>query len=80
MKQGFNFGLFPRRQGGNHRIAGVTANLGSTKGRGSSTRMFNYCKQRTRDYTNGISQFINVAPPPPFGIARVPKALSTGAM
>ena len=44
MKQGFNLGLFVRGKGGNHRIANVTINLGSTKGRGSATRMFNYCK------------------------------------
>ena len=46
MKPGFNLGLFVRGKGGNHRIANATINLGSTKGRGSSTRMFNYCTKR----------------------------------
>ena len=59
MKQGFNLGLFPRRQGGNHRIAGVTAKLGSTKGRGSSTRMFNYCNKR-ESYGFCLNQFIKI--------------------
>ena len=36
-----------KRFGGNNKIAGVSVNLGATKGRGSSTRMFNYCKQRS---------------------------------
>jgi hypothetical protein len=46
MPKGFNLGLFVRGKGGNHRIADVTINLGCTKGRGSSTRMFNYCNKR----------------------------------
>ena len=46
MKQGFNLGLFVRGKGGNDKIAAATINLGSTKGRGSSTRMFNYCNKR----------------------------------
>jgi hypothetical protein len=46
MNIGFNLGLFVRGKGGNDRIAAATINLGSTKGRGSSTRMFNYCKKR----------------------------------
>ena len=60
MVKRFNLGLFPRRQGGNHKIANVTVNLGSTKGRGSSTRMFNFCKQTTPQPWNCINQFIKV--------------------
>jgi hypothetical protein len=60
MFKSFNLGLFPRRQGGNHRIADVTINLGSTKGRGSSTRMFNYCKQTNPQPENCIYKFIKV--------------------
>lgn len=45
MNIGFNLGLFVRGKGGNDRISAATINLGSTKGRGSSTRMFNYCKK-----------------------------------
>jgi hypothetical protein len=59
MKQGYNLGLFQRRQGGNHRIADVTINLGSTKGRGSSTRMFNYCNKRESKFYC-LNQFIKI--------------------
>ena len=56
-KYGYNFGLFVRGKGGNHKIAAATINLGSTKGRGSSTRMFNYCKKR-ESYGFCLNQFI----------------------
>jgi hypothetical protein len=59
MKTGFNLGLFVRGKGGNHRIANATINLGSTKGRGSSTRMFNYCTKRESN-TYCINQFIKI--------------------
>jgi hypothetical protein len=53
----FNLGLNQKHFGGNHRLAGVSINLGNTKGRGSSTRMFNYCNKK-ENYTNCINQFI----------------------
>lgn len=59
MLKQFDMGLFPRRQGGNHKIATVTLSLGSTKGRGSSTRMFNYCTQYTKTPSICINQFIS---------------------
>jgi len=55
----FNLGLFQKKFGGNHRIANATINLGSTKGRGSSTRMFNYCTKRESNMYC-LNQFINV--------------------
>jgi hypothetical protein len=63
----FNLGLFQKKFGGNNKIAGVSINLGSTKGRGSTTRMFNYCTQHSANPSGCINQFINVAPatPPP---------------
>ena len=51
--------------GANRPIVEGTINLGSTKGRGSSTRMFNYCNQRSANPSECINQFINVAAPPP---------------
>ena len=54
----FNLGLNQKRFGGNHKIANVSINLGNTKGRGSSTRIFNYCKQRSQNPSECISQFI----------------------
>jgi hypothetical protein len=56
----FNLGLNQKHFGGNHKIANVSINLGSTKGRGSSTRMFNYCKERSANPSECINQFINV--------------------
>jgi len=41
----FNLGLNQKHFGGNNKIATVSINLGNTKGRGSSTRMFNYCNK-----------------------------------
>ena len=57
----FNLGLNQKHFGGNHKIANVSINLGSTKGRGSSTRMFNYCKERSLNPSECINQFINVS-------------------
>ena len=62
MKPGYNLGLFVRGKGGNHKIAAATINLGSTKGRGSSTRMFNYCNQHSANPSECINQFITQAP------------------
>ena len=59
MRQGFNFGLFVRGKGGNDKIAAATINLGSTKGRGSSTRMFNYCNKRESQFYC-LHQFIKI--------------------
>ena len=50
--------------GANEPIVAGTINLGNTKGRGSSTRMFNYCKTHSTNPSECINQFINVAPPP----------------
>jgi hypothetical protein len=59
MKPGYNLGLFVRGKGGNDKIAAATINLGSTKGRGSSTRIFNYCtKKESNIYC--LNQFIKI--------------------
>ena len=55
----FNLGLNQKHFGGNNKIAGVSINLGCTKGRGSSTRMFNYCNKK-EPYTKCINQFITI--------------------
>jgi len=51
--------------GANHPIVAGTINLGNTKGRGSSTRMFNYCKQHSASPSLCINQFITVESTPP---------------
>jgi hypothetical protein len=58
----FNLGLFQKKFGGNNKIAGVSINLGSTKGRGSSTRMLNFCKTHSTNPSGCINQFVNIAP------------------
>lgn len=45
--------------GANRAIAGGTINLGNTKGRGSSTRMFNYCNKKN-SYQSCINKFISI--------------------
>lgn len=55
----FNLGLYQKRFGGNNKIANVSVNLGNTKGRGSSTRMFNYCKHHSKTPDTCIYQFIH---------------------
>lgn len=46
--------------GANQPIVAGTINLGCTRGRGSSTRMFNYCKKRTPAPSLCINQFITM--------------------
>ena len=57
----FNLGLYQQRFGGNHKLVGASINLGSTRGKGSSTRMFNYCKQQPNS-NNGtcLNNFIKI--------------------
>ena len=54
----FNLGLYQKHFGGNHKIANVSINLGNTKGRASSTRMFNYCNQHSKNKEECIYQFV----------------------
>jgi len=56
----FNLGLYQKRFGGNNIIVGPSINLGCTRGRGSSTRMFNYCTQSSSNPSECINQFITV--------------------
>jgi len=54
----FNLGLNQKRFGGNNKIAGVSINLGNTKGIGSSTRKFVWCNQHSINKSECIYQFI----------------------
>jgi hypothetical protein len=51
--------------GANEPILSGTINIGCTKGRGSSTRMLNYCTERSANPSGCINQFININSPPP---------------
>ena len=46
--------------GANQPIREGTINLGCTRGTGSSTRMYNYCREHTNYSSQCIYQFINV--------------------
>jgi hypothetical protein len=50
---------FYQNIGANQPIVAGTINLGCTKGRGSSTRIFNYCNKKEA-YTKCINQFITI--------------------
>jgi hypothetical protein len=45
--------------GANQPILEGTINLGCTRGRGSTTRMFNYCHRHSTNNSECINQFIN---------------------
>jgi hypothetical protein len=45
--------------GANQPIVAGTINLGNTKGRGSSTRMFNYCNKK-ESYGYCLNKFITI--------------------
>ena len=55
----FNLGLYQKGFGGNNIVVAASINLGCTRGRGSSTRMFNYCYKRN-NYSQCINQFITI--------------------
>ena len=57
----FNLGLNQKRFGGNNKIAAVSVKLGSTKGRGSSTRMFNWCVRNSPAPSLCIKSFTTTA-------------------
>jgi hypothetical protein len=57
----YQYGLYQKRFGGNDKLAGVSINLGATRGKGSSTRMFNFCNQKPKNsYQQCINQFITI--------------------
>lgn len=61
----FGSGLNQKRFSG--KVSTAAINMGNTKGRGSTTRMFNYCTQHSETPSNCINAFISVAaatPPP----------------
>ena len=45
----FNLGLYQKNFLSTSRVTGPAINIGCTRGRGSTTRMFNYCNQRSKN-------------------------------
>jgi hypothetical protein len=54
----FNLGLFQKNFNSTSRVTGPAINMGCTRGRGSSTRMFNYCNKNLPNNSLCINQFI----------------------
>lgn len=44
----FNLGLFQKNFNSTSRVGSGAINMGCTRGRGSTTRMFNYCTQHSK--------------------------------
>jgi hypothetical protein len=58
--RGFNLGLFQKKFNSTSRVSTAAVNMGCTKGRGSTTRMFNYCNKHSPNPSECINQFINI--------------------
>ena len=54
----FHLGLFQKRFLSTSKVTGPAINMGSTRGRGSTTRMFNYCNKSFNNPSRCINQFI----------------------
>lgn len=54
----FNLGLNQKRLGGNNIVVAKTINLGSTRGLGSSTRKFVWCKEHSPNPSLCINEFV----------------------
>lgn len=55
------FGFNQKNFNGSRPVPNVAIRLGATRGKGSSTRMFNYCTQHSSAPSLCINQFINIA-------------------
>ena len=55
----FNLGLFQKNFNSTSRVTGPAINMGCTRGRGSTTRMLNYCikkKSQSTSFENQLKQ------------------------
>ncbi len=55
----FNLGLFQKNFNSTSKVSGAAINMGCTRGRGSTTRMFNYCNKKNQQ-SICINQFITI--------------------
>ena len=58
----FNLGLYQKNFLSTSKVSGAAINMGCTRGRGSTTRMLNYCNQRTSNPSLCINEFITTNP------------------
>ena len=56
----FNLGLFQKNFNSTSKVTGPAINIGCTRGRGSTTRMLNYCNQHSQNPSLCINQFVNI--------------------
>ena len=56
----FNLGLNQKKFLSTSKVGGPAINVGSTRGRGSTTRMFNWCNERNNNPSLCINQFVKV--------------------
>lgn len=56
----FSLGLFQKNFGGIDKVTTGAVRIGCTRGRGSSTRILNYCTKRSPQPWNCIDQIITV--------------------
>jgi len=56
----FTLGLFQKKFNSTSRVTIPAINMGCTRGRGSTTRMFNYCTNKSPNPSTCINQFITV--------------------
>lgn len=62
---GFNLGFNQRNFNGSRPTSTAAVNMGAMRGKGSTSRMLNYCKTNSANPSGCIDQFVNIAPPPP---------------
>ena len=55
----FTLGLNQKNFLSTSKVTGAAVDMGCTRGRGSTTRMMNYCTKRSPDNSLCIYQFIN---------------------
>ena len=70
----FNLGLYQKKFLSTSKVSGGAINIGCTKGRGSSTRMLNYCNEHSANPSGCINQFITVTGSGSNSVTAVPGA------
>ena len=58
-----SLGLNQRNFNGSRPTSAAAINMGAMRGKGSTSRMFIYCTQRSANPSGCINQFVNIAPP-----------------
>lgn len=59
----FNLGLNQKNFCSTSRVSTAAVNIGCTRGRGSTTRMLNYCNKHSANSSQCINQFIYIQRP-----------------